>query len=170
MNLGKRITALRNYKRLTQEQVAEVLHVKRARYNAWENSISNPDHLMLGAIANLHGVTVDFLLGRPYPGGDVMLTNDLQADGYTEEAFLGDLEKELQRNYKPKTALNAKEERDIAADLERMISELETNEALAFHGEPMDDETKELMKISLENSLRLAKGMAKQKFNPNKNK
>lgn len=63
-----------------------------------------------------------------------------------------------------------KEERDIAADLERMINELESNEALAFHGEPMDEETKELMKISLENSLRLAKQMSKQKFNTNKNK
>ncbi|BBI32333.1 helix-turn-helix domain-containing protein [Cohnella abietis] len=67
-------------------------------------------------------------------------------------------------------ALSHKEERDIATDLERMIGELDSNEALAFHGEPMDDETKELMRISLENSLRLAKGMAKQKFNPNKNK
>jgi transcriptional regulator with XRE-family HTH domain len=66
--------------------------------------------------------------------------------------------------------LSHKEERDIAIDLERMIGDLETNEAMAFHGEPMDDETKELMRISLENSLRLAKSMAKQKFNPNKNK
>ncbi|EFM10135.1 immunity repressor protein [Paenibacillus curdlanolyticus YK9] len=69
-----------------------------------------------------------------------------------------------------KPELSAKEERDIAEDLARMIGELETNEALAFHGEPMDDETKELMKISLENSLRLAKQVAKKKFNPNKNK
>lgn len=66
--------------------------------------------------------------------------------------------------------LSPKEDRDIATDLERMIGELESKEALAFHGEPMDEETKELMKISLENSLRLAKQMSKQKFNPNKNK
>ncbi|WP_441941568.1 hypothetical protein [Paenibacillus sp. 2TAB23] len=66
--------------------------------------------------------------------------------------------------------LSPREERDIAVDLERMIGELESTEAMAFHGEPMDEETKELMRLSLENSLRLAKGMAKQKFNPNKNK
>lgn len=83
-----------------------------------------------------------------------------------EEAF-GDVEFKNPLKYK---SPSPKEERDIATDLQRMISELESKEALAFHGEPMDDETKELMKISLENSLRLAKGMAKQKFNPNKNK
>ncbi|BBH19790.1 hypothetical protein Back11_11350 [Paenibacillus baekrokdamisoli] len=170
MNLGQRLTALRNYKRITQDQIAEALNVKRARYNAWENSISNPDHIKLGEIARFHGVTVDFLLGLPHPQGILMLTSDDYSDGYTDESFFEDLEKELQRNFKPKKSLSPKEERDIATDLERMIGELESREALAFHGEPMDDETKELMKISLENSLRLAKGMAKQKFNPNKNK
>lgn len=72
--------------------------------------------------------------------------------------------------FNEQTNLSPREERDIAADLERMINDLESNDALAFHGEPMDEETKELMRISLENSLRLAKGMAKKKFNPNKNK
>lgn len=170
MNLGQRIAALRNHKRLTQDQMAEALNVKRARYNAWENGISNPDHLMLGAIAKFHGVTVDFLLGLPHPQGVTLLSDDHYADGYTDETFFDDLQKELERNYQPKPSLSKNEERDIAADLERMIDELESNEALAFHGEPMDDDTKELMRISLENSLRLAKGMAKKKFNPNKNK
>lgn len=62
------------------------------------------------------------------------------------------------------------EERDIAKDLERMLSDLESNEALAYNGEPMDEETKRLFHISLENSMRLAKEMAKQKFTPNKHK
>ncbi|WP_274652559.1 helix-turn-helix domain-containing protein [Paenibacillus humicola] len=139
MQLGQRIAALRKRKHLTQDQLAEALGVKRARYNAWENGISNPDHTMLAAIAKYHQVSVDYLL-------------DLSP----------------QEELAPK--LTAREERDIAADLERMIDELESDEALAFHGEPMDEETKELMRISLENSLRLAKGMAKQKFNPNKHK
>lgn len=66
--------------------------------------------------------------------------------------------------------LTPKEERDIAIDLERMLNELESNEALAFHGESMDEETRELMRISLENSMRLAKQIAKNKFTPNKYK
>jgi len=67
-------------------------------------------------------------------------------------------------------ALTLKEERDIAHDLEKMLSDLESDNPMAFHGEPMDDEDKELLRISLESSMRLAKQMAKRKFNPNKNK
>lgn len=74
--------------------------------------------------------------------------------------------KENQSSYK----FIPKEEHDIARDLERMLSNLENNEALAFDGEPLDDETKELMKISLENSMRLAKQLAKKKFTPKKYK
>lgn len=42
--------------------------------------------------------------------------------------------------------------------------------ALAYYDgdEPMSDEDKELLRISLENTMRLAKQMAKQKFTPNK--
>lgn len=67
-------------------------------------------------------------------------------------------------------ALSPKEERDIAADLERMLSDLESNEALAFHGEAEDEESKELLRNSLKNSLILAKQLAKKKFSPNKHK
>lgn len=64
--------------------------------------------------------------------------------------------------------LTGKEEKDLAKDLERMLSSLESDASLAFMGEPMDPETKELMKISLENSMRLAKQLAKRKFTPKK--
>ncbi|MGG1480479.1 helix-turn-helix domain-containing protein [Bacillus smithii] len=64
--------------------------------------------------------------------------------------------------------LTEKEERDIARDLEKMLSDLESKEALSFHGEPMDEETKEALRLSLESSLRFAKQIAKQKFTPKK--
>lgn len=98
MTLGQRISALRRRRHLTQDQMAEALGVKRARYNAWENGISHPDHIMLAKIAKFHGVTVDFLLGLPHPEGKLMLTDDLYADGYTDETFFEELELELQRN------------------------------------------------------------------------
>jgi transcriptional regulator with XRE-family HTH domain len=66
--------------------------------------------------------------------------------------------------------LTPKEERDIAKDLERIMENLESDNALAFHGEPLDEETKRLLQISLENSLRLAKELAKKKFSPHKYK
>ncbi|MBJ8045973.1 MULTISPECIES: helix-turn-helix domain-containing protein [Bacillus cereus group] len=67
--------------------------------------------------------------------------------------------------------LSPKDERDIARDLEKTLKDLEnSNEALMFDGEPIDDHTKEMIRISLENSMRMAKQLAKQKFTPNKYK
>ena len=53
--------------------------------------------------------------------------------------------------------------------LEAALSDLENSQdALMFSGEPLDDETRELLKASLENSIRIAKINAKQKFTPKK--
>nr|DAJ06608.1 MAG TPA: helix-turn-helix domain protein [Caudoviricetes sp.] len=61
--------------------------------------------------------------------------------------------------------LNAKDERDIAKDLSFTLEQLETAQTgIMFDGEPLDDETRELLKISLENSIRLGKQIAKQKY------
>ena len=65
--------------------------------------------------------------------------------------------------------LNQKDERDIAKRLENTLNALEdSQESLMFSGEPLDDETRELLKASLENSLKIAKINAKQKFTPKK--
>lgn len=64
--------------------------------------------------------------------------------------------------------LNTKDENDIAKRLESTLSALDTQEALMFSGEPLDDTTRELLKVSLENSIRIAKVNAKQKFTPKK--
>lgn len=96
MKLGQRIAALRNKRGLTQEQMAEALGVKRARYNAWEQSISNPDIEMLDKLATFHKVRVDFLLGRSHPEGILTLTDDMYADGYTDESVYKALEEDLQ--------------------------------------------------------------------------
>lgn len=69
------------------------------------------------------------------------------------------------------SGLSKKDERDIAKRLELTLADLENNqEALMFSGEPLDNETRELLKASLENSIRIAKINAKQKFTPNKYK
>ncbi len=65
--------------------------------------------------------------------------------------------------------LTQKDEKDIAKRLENTLSDLENSQnALMFSGEPLDDETRELLKASLENSIRIAKINAKQKFTPKK--
>lgn len=65
------------------------------------------------------------------------------------------------------SVLDAKDEKDIAKRLENTISALDAQEGLMFFGEPLDDITKELLKASLENSIRIAKINAK-KFTPKK--
>lgn len=65
-------------------------------------------------------------------------------------------------------ALNYRDENDIAKRLEHTILALDEEEALMFSGEPLDETTRELLKVSLENSIRIAKVNAKQKFTPKK--
>ena len=65
--------------------------------------------------------------------------------------------------------LTPRDERDISRKLQQTLRQLESGqEGLMFDGEPMDDETRELLYISLKNSLELSKRMAKQKYTPKK--
>lgn len=65
-------------------------------------------------------------------------------------------------------SLTRKDENDIAKRLESTLSALDTQDGLMFSGEPLDDTTRELLRVSLENSIRIAKINAKQKFTPKK--
>lgn len=65
--------------------------------------------------------------------------------------------------------LTAKDERDIARELEKTLNDLgDFDNPLMFDGEPLDDETRELLRASLENQIRMAKIIAKQKYTPKK--
>ncbi|PGS69041.1 transcriptional regulator [Bacillus cereus] len=86
------------------------------------------------------------------------------------EYFNVSLDYLLGRTQKKYWELNEKDERDIQKKLEEMIEDMSNADALAFSkgSEPMSEETKQLLIISLENSLRLGKEMAKKKFTPKK--
>ncbi|WP_182185517.1 helix-turn-helix domain-containing protein [Pectinatus frisingensis] len=64
--------------------------------------------------------------------------------------------------------LNKKDEKDIAKELEKMMSDLDSDSGLSFYGEPLDNDNKEILRTSLENTLRLSKQLAKKKFTPKK--
>lgn len=79
----------------------------------------------------------------------------------------------LDDNDKPKLpALTEKDERDIQKELEKIIKGLKTGSGFAAFGgvdiDELDAEDRELLIASLENSLRIAKRIAKQKFTPKK--
>ncbi|MEY8499759.1 helix-turn-helix transcriptional regulator [Enterococcus avium] len=66
--------------------------------------------------------------------------------------------------------LTEKDEKDITKELEEMIADLKSTGALAYSKDSteVDEETRRLLIISLENSLRIAKIEAKKKFTPKK--
>ncbi|MGX9290701.1 helix-turn-helix domain-containing protein [Bacillus sp. A015] len=93
----------------------------------------------LQKIADFFDVSTDYLLGRT----------------------------EVKRNFD----LTEKDEKDIQKELQKIINGLEGNSYAAFDGQSIDDmeeEDKELLIASLENTLRIAKKIAKQKYTPKK--
>ena len=63
----------------------------------------------------------------------------------------------------PDTALTPRDERQIAADLEKMLADLDNQNAMAAMGGTVeDDEDRELLRASLLATMRLAKKLQKK--------
>lgn len=62
MNIGKIIKRLRVNSGLTQEQLAERLHISGQAVSKWENETALPDIVLLPALADCFGVTIDELM------------------------------------------------------------------------------------------------------------
>ncbi|MBD2861637.1 helix-turn-helix domain-containing protein [Paenibacillus oceani] len=127
---------------VTPYRVAKETGITTATFTSWKQGKYTPKQDKLQKIADYFGKPLDY-----FTGGLTAVAEP--ADPY---------------------ALTAKDERDIARDLERMMSELESKEALSFYGEEVefDEEAKELLRMSMEQTMRLAKQLAKKKFTPKK--
>ena len=64
---GERIAALRKAAGLTQEALAQQLGVTNQAVSKWESDQCCPDIMLLPALADVFGVTVDALFGRETP-------------------------------------------------------------------------------------------------------
>ncbi|MEJ8546595.1 helix-turn-helix domain-containing protein [Brevibacillus borstelensis] len=146
--MENRIREIRKKKGLAGTTVSEFLGITPQYYYEIERGKKRLSAEMAAKLSSLFGVTSDYLLG---------LSTDTSA---TEATDLAD-----QVDHYP---LTRKEEKDIAIKLQQMMDELEGDSTIAFMGEPMDEEDKELLRISLENALRMSKQMAKKKFTPKK--
>lgn len=62
--IGSRIHKLRKKSGLTQQQVANRLNVVRTSISNWESGTRTPDAESLSQLADLFGVTTDYLLGK----------------------------------------------------------------------------------------------------------
>lgn len=144
--LGKRLKQLREQKKkenskFTQGYVADLIGVARTTYTAYENGTKTPPPETINKIADLFDVTTNYLQGRT--------NNPKQPNNKLPE-------------------LTAKDKKDIAKQLEKIVEAMDSDTGLAFDGEPMDEETKELVKTAIKSNLELTKQLAKQKFTPKK--
>ncbi len=136
----KVFAALLAQKGVTPYRVFKETGVPQSSLSEWKRGNSMPKIDKIQKLAKYFGVTVDYLLTGEMPP---------------------------QKENAP--ALTKKDERDISKKMEETLGQLEKKQdGLMFDGEPLDDETKELLAISLRNSLELAKKIAKQKYTPKK--
>ena len=63
-----RIKELRKSSKITQEQLAEILGIKRENISRWENNAAQPSRENLIKFADYFSVTTDYLLGREILG------------------------------------------------------------------------------------------------------
>lgn len=64
MVLSERLSLLRKEKGLTQQEISKRLKMARTTYSGYENGSREPDNETLDKLAEFHGESVDFLLGR----------------------------------------------------------------------------------------------------------
>ena len=62
MNIGAKIKELRREKKVTQEELAEYLHISSQAISKWETGASSPDIDMLPKLAIFFGTSLDHLL------------------------------------------------------------------------------------------------------------
>lgn len=121
-------------------RAADEIGISRATVTNWKKNGYSPRRNILEKIAKYFSVSVDTLLDQYSPE--------------TQKA----------------PALNRRDERDIKRKMEEMLDLFNSDDALMFDGEPLDDETRQLLKDSYENQLRMTKALAKEKYTPNKYK
>lgn len=137
--LGDKVKQLRENRKLTQHELANTLNIAQSTIGMIEGNKRPAGRKTLVKLADFFDVTVDYLLS--------------EAESSDEDAF----------------KLTKKDEKDIKKALNATLEQLENSQdGLMFDGEPIDNETRELLKISLENSMRLAKEIAKKKYTPKK--
>lgn len=133
---AKRLKMMRLESKRTQQQVADYLEVRRSTYGEYERGKIVPPYDKMEKLANLFNVSVDWLVGK---------TNF--------------------KTYDEKYKANEEGLPDISKDLKLILEDLQNQQkALMFDGKALDDESRELLKSSLENSIKMALLLSKGKW------
>ena len=78
MNFGNRLKTLRIKRKLTQQQLADLLGLTKSVISAYENGLRYPAYDVLIKIARIFKVSTDFLLG-------VEIKREIDTSGLTDE-------------------------------------------------------------------------------------
>lgn len=127
---------------VTPYKVAKEAGVTQTALSNWKSGRSTPSSKTLQKVADYFGVTVDYLM-----------TGHAEAKEKAPE-------------------LTARDERDIAKDLDRIMGEIQKGDdgPLYYNGIEIDNASLNLLQNAIEYALRETKKENKVKYNPNKNK
>ena len=78
VNFGNRLKTLRIKKKLTQQQLADLLRLTKSVISAYENGLRYPAYDVLIKISRIFKVSTDFLLG-------VEIKREIDTSGLTDE-------------------------------------------------------------------------------------
>lgn len=134
-----RLRALRNEKKLTQDELGKLLNVSGKTIGTWERDSRQPNIEAINKLASIFDVTTDYLLGN---------SNEKQPQKYYD--------------------LSDKEKNDIAIQAEKLMEGIETGNNLNFYGEPATKEQKDRILIAIKTAMEMNKMEAKKKFTPKK--
>lgn len=95
MEIGKEIRRLREARGITQEALAEALHVTAQSVSKWERGTSMPDIQMLPQIAVYFGITIDQLFAMAPEQQMERIENRIYSQGLLEAAEVKQLEQQL---------------------------------------------------------------------------
>ncbi|MPM90804.1 hypothetical protein SDC9_137926 [bioreactor metagenome] len=152
MTFGERLKELREKRNLTQQDIADFLNIGRPTVAGYETKGKQPDYDKLNKLADFFNVSVDYLLGR------------------TEEKSL--VAKDIKNENETKPVLTAKDEKDIAKDVESLRVKLKNKEdgPALFNGEEISEDGAELFLNLFEVALRNIKIKNKETYTPKKYK
>ncbi|WP_337766962.1 helix-turn-helix transcriptional regulator [Phascolarctobacterium succinatutens] len=138
MGISENIKLLREQYGLSQKELGQIAGVSDKAVSTWEQGIKEPRMGAIQKIADHFGIQKS----------NIIEDNGLQSQS---------------------VPLTPRDERQIAADLEKMLADLDSKNSMAAMGGTVeDDEDRELLKASLQATMRLAKKIAKEKYTPKK--
>ncbi len=137
--IGSRIKQERERQNLSQKELASKTDINVSVMNRIESGERSVRDDEILKISNILNVTTDYLLGNETP-----------------------------TKFKPQ--LTDKDKKDIAKQVEDMLDGLDADNPISFQldGNEIDDDTRELLRQSLQNALEFARLKAKEKFTPKK--